>query len=123
MSSNSPLHPHSVIYRTTAAILLALQPMVLLPQDVVVNCCGGSDAPPPLEIKRYSDLPDTFKEDWVPPAPVLSARDITLNKAAPVSAPVLDLPQGKVLSQTDIAQAKVFSTPLRATQRKQPGEP
>ncbi|WP_050024900.1 RHS repeat-associated core domain-containing protein [Verrucomicrobium sp. BvORR034] len=116
------LAPQSIFFRTTSAILLTLQPMVLLPQDVVQNCCGGSDAPPPLEIKRYSDLPDTFKEDWVPPAPVLSARDIILNKAAPASAPVLDLPQGKVLSQTDIAQAKVFSTPLRATQRKQAGE-
>ncbi|WP_265595546.1 hypothetical protein, partial [Verrucomicrobium sp. BvORR106] len=94
---------------------------MMLPSDLwaqaAASPASGKVAP------RFTDLPDTFKEDWVPPAPVLSARDITLNKAAPVSAPVLDLPQGKVLSQTDIANAKVFSTPLRATQRKQAGEP
>ncbi|MEZ0387465.1 MAG: hypothetical protein ACAI34_10385, partial [Verrucomicrobium sp.] len=113
--------PRSIAFRATAATLLLIHPLILVPSDVGAQ---STDSASVSKIDpRFVDLPDTFKEDWVPPAPVLSAKDIVLNKAAPVTAPVLDLPQGRVLSPNDIAQAKVFATPLRATQRKQAAEP
>ncbi|WP_038164425.1 hypothetical protein, partial [Verrucomicrobium sp. BvORR106] len=72
------LSPTSFASRATAATLLLIHPLMMLPSDLWAQAAAAQDVAP-----HFADLPDTFKEDWVPPAPVLSARDIVLNKAAP----------------------------------------
>jgi RHS repeat-associated protein len=68
-------------------------------------------------------LPDAFKEDWVPPAAVLTPREIMLNRAADVQAPSFELPADGKLSDQDLKQAKVFGIPFRSTRGREPGEP
>lgn len=60
-------------------------------------------------------LPDAFKEDWTPPKPVLTPREITLNRAVVSDSRPFELPRNRAMTEEEIKNAQVMDTPLRRT--------
>lgn len=104
---------HRLIIALTALSQTLLLPVTAWSQDDLKPKWNADGAPP---------LPDAFKEDWVPPAAVLTPREIMLNRAVDVQSPSFELPADGKFSVQDLKQAKAFGIPFHATQDREPDE-
>lgn len=106
------LRRHHLSTQVLALFLCVSQPWLSVPQSVLY---AQTTAQQPRQARKYLvPLPDSFKEDWTPPKPVLTPKEIALNKAIKTASPKLELPRGRALSEAEAKSIPVLGTPIRS---------